>query len=127
MNLIQVAQLAEDGLVAERNVNEAVVSESAHGGKSSRLLTTTLGTGGNEETGILAPEATASPNATGLVPEGLPLGREVAVAGRDTEQYSIKGEEVGGLNDGVASLSRSVHLSQNFVAEGLGDPIDSTY
>lgn len=124
VNLVQVAQLGEDGLVAQGNVDEAVVSESAHRGKSSGLLTTTLGTGGDEETGVLAPVATRAPDATGLVPEGLPLSREVTVTGRDTEQNSVEGEEIGGLSNGVASLSRSVHLSQNFVAEGLGDPRD---
>jgi hypothetical protein len=122
VNLVQVAQLGEDGLVAQRNVDEAVVGESAHRGKGSRLLTTTLSTGRHEETGVLAPEATGGPNTTGLVPEGLPLGREVTVTGGDTEQNSVEGEEVGGLNNGVASLGRSVHLAQDFLVEGLGDP-----
>lgn len=125
VNLVQVAQLAEDGLVAQRNVDEAVVSESAHRGKGSGLLTTTLSTGRHEETGVLAPEATSGPDATGLVPEGLPLSREVTVTRRDTEQNSIEGEEVGGLHNGVVSLGRSVHLAQDFLAEGLGDPRDS--
>lgn len=124
VNLVQVAQLGEDGLVAEGNVDEAVVSEGAHRGKSSGLLTTTLGTGGDEETGVLAPEATSGPDATGLVPEGLPLSREVTVTGRDTEQNSVEGEEIGRLNNGVAGLGRSVHLGQNFLVEGLSDPRD---
>ena len=124
VNLVQVAELSEDGLVAQRNVDEAVVSESAHRGKGSGLLTTTLGTGRNEKTGVLAPEATSGPNATGLVPEGLPLSGEVTVTGGDTEQNSVEGEEVGRLNNGVAGLGRSVHLAQNFLAEGLGDPKD---
>lgn len=125
VNLVQVAELGEYGLVAQRNVDEAVVSESAHRGKGSRLLTTTLSTGRHEETGVLAPEATSGPNATGLVPEGLPLSREVTVTGRDTEQNSVEGEEVRGLNNGIASLGRSMHLGQNFLVEGLSDPRDS--
>jgi hypothetical protein len=36
-----------------------------------------------------------------------------------TEQNSVEGEEVGGLNNGVASLGRSVHLAQDFLVEGL--------
>ena len=122
MNLVEVAELSENGLVAKGNVDETVVSESAHGGESSRLLATTLGAGGNEETGVLPPEAARGPDATSLVPEGLPLGREVTVTGGDTEQNGIVGKEVSGLSNGVAGLGRSVHLAQDFLAEGLCDP-----
>lgn len=122
MDLVQVGQLSEDGLIAEGNVDEAVVSQSAHGSKSSRLLATTLGTGGNEETSVLAPEATGSPDAAGLIPESLPLGREVTVTGRNTEQNRVEGKQVRGLSNGVASLSRGVHLAEDFVVQGLGDP-----
>lgn len=122
VDLVEVGQLAEDGLVAERDVDETVVSEGAHGRKSSGLLTTTLGTGGDEETGILAPVATGSPDSTGLVPESLPLGREVTVTGGDTEENSIILEQSLGLDDGVAGLGRSVHLSQDLLRKRLSDP-----
>jgi hypothetical protein len=122
VDFVEVAELAEDSLVAEGNVDEAVMSESAHGSKSSRLLATTLGTGGDEETSVLAPVATGGPDATGLVPESLPLGREVTVTGRDTEQNGIVCKEFRGLNNRVIGLGRSVHLGQDFITEGLGDP-----
>lgn len=122
VDLLQVGQEREGGLVAQRHVEEAVVGEGAHGGNGSRLLATTEGTGGDEETGVLAPVATGSPDGAGLVPEGLPLGREVAVAGGNTEQDGIVLEEVIGLSNRVAGLGRGMHLGQNFLGEGLGDP-----
>lgn len=102
VDLAQAGQLGEGGLVAQRDVEEAVVSKGAHGSKGSGLLATTEGTGRDEETGILAPVATSGPDTTGLVPEGLPLGGEVAVASRDTEEDGIVLQEVIGLRDGVA-------------------------
>lgn len=65
-------------------------------------MTTALGTSGDEETGVFAPEATGGPNAAGLVPEGLPLGGEVAVSGGDTEQDGIVVEELVGFGNRVA-------------------------
>lgn len=124
MDLGQVRELSEGGLVAQRDVEEAVVGESAHGSNGGRLLATTESTSGDEQTGVLAPEATSGPNTAGAVPEGLPLSGEVTVTGRDTEQNSVEGEEIGGLYNGVASLGRSVHLGQNFLVEGFGDPRD---
>ena len=99
-----------------------MVSEGAHGGKTSGLLATALGTSRDEETSVLAPVATGGPDTAGLVPESLPLGREVTVTGGDTEQDGIVGKEVGRLGNGVAGLGRSVHLGQDLFAEGLGDP-----
>lgn len=121
MNLVEVGQLGEDGLVAERNVDETVVGEGAHGSKAGGLLTTTLGTGGNEETSVLAPVATGGPDTTSAVPEGLPLSGEVTVASGDTEENGVVLKEGVGLSNGVAGLGGSVHLSQNIVGEGLGD------
>ena len=99
-----------------------MVGQSTHRGKRGRLLTTALGTSGDEETGVFAPEATAGPNAAGLVPEGLPLGGEVAVPGGDAEQDGIIVKEFIGLGNRVIWLRRGVHLAQDIRAEGLGDP-----
>lgn len=89
MDLLQVGELREDGLVAERDVDEAVVGEGAHGGNGGRLLATSDGTGGDKETGVLAPVATRGPDATGFVPEGLPLSGEVTVASGNTEEDGV--------------------------------------
>jgi hypothetical protein len=51
----------------------------------------------------------------------LPLGREIAISCRDTEQESIVRLEGGGvLEDGVAALWGSSHLGEHLVAQGLG-------
>ena len=71
MDLAKVGDLREGLGVTERNVENSMVSEGRHGGNGGRLLTTTEGTGGDEETGVLAVETTAGPESTGLVPEGL--------------------------------------------------------
>lgn len=76
-------------LVSERNVDDAVVGKGGDGVKSSDFLPTTLGTSGNEETSVFAGKSTLSPETTGGVDERLPLGGEVSVTGRDTEEESI--------------------------------------
>ena len=121
VNLVEVGKEGEGGLVAQRDVNEAVVGEGAHGGDSSGLLATTGGTSGNEDTGVLAPVAASGPDRASGIPEGLPLSREVTVAGRNTEKDGIVLQEVLGLSNGVRRLGGGVHLGQNLVGEGLGD------
>lgn len=125
MDLSQVRELSKGGLVAQRDVEEAVVGESAHGSNGGRLLATTEGTSGDEQTGVLAPEATGGPDTAGAVPEGLPLSREVTVTGGDTEEDGIVVKEVFGGGNGVGGLRGSVHLSENFLGKGLGDPVMS--
>lgn len=122
MDLFQVRQEPEGSLVAERNEVETVVSESAHGSNGGRLLTTTQGTRGDEQTGILAPVAAGGPDAAGLVPEGLPLGGEVAEAGGDAEEDGIVLEQVSRLSDGVGGLGGGVHLAEDVGGEGFGNP-----
>lgn len=121
VNLIEVGQQREGGLVAQRDVDEAVVGEGAHGGQSGRLLTTTGGTSGDEETSILAPVAAGGPDGASGVPEGLPLSRKVTVASGDTEEDGIVLQEVVGPSNGVGRLGGGVHLGQNFLGESLGD------
>lgn len=122
VDLAEVGQLGEGGLVAQRDVEETVVSKGAHGSKGSGLLATTGGTGRDEETSILAPVATGSPDTSGLVPEGLPLGGEVTVASGDTEEDGIVLQEGIGLRNGVARLGRGVHLGQDLIRESLSNP-----
>lgn len=121
VDLVQVGQKRESVLVAQGNVGDAVVGQSAHGSKGSGLLTTTESAGGDEETGVLAEEATGSPDLARLVPEGLPLGGEVAVTSGDTEEEGIVLKELLRLGDGVVGLGRSMQQLQNVVGESLGD------
>lgn len=116
----------EGGLVAERNVDDAVVGKSAHGGESSALLSTALGASADEQAGVLAPEGAGLPLTASAVPEGPPLCGEVAVAGGDAHKEGIVLLEDGGVADlgnrGV--LGGSVHLGQNIVGKGLGDAVE---
>jgi len=121
VNLVQVGEEREGGLVAQRNVDEAVVDKGAHGGQSSGLLTATRGSGGDEETSVLAVVATGGPDGAAGVPEGLPLSREVTVASGDTEEDGIVLQKVAGLSNGVGGLGRGVHLGQDFLGKSLGD------
>jgi hypothetical protein len=73
VDLSQVGELGEGLGVAERDIDDAVVGEGGEGGEGGRLLATTEGAGGDEETTELAVEATSSPLSTGTVPEGLML------------------------------------------------------
>lgn len=52
VDLVKVCQEREGRLVAERNVNDAVVSEGAHGSNVGRLLPTTRSASGHEDTSI---------------------------------------------------------------------------
>lgn len=122
VDLLQVGEHREDGLVAERDVDEAVVGEGAHGGNGSRLLATTKGTGGNKETGVLAPVAARGPDTTGPVPEGLPLSGEVTVASGDTEKDGVVVLQSVDLDDGVRRLRRSVHPREDVIGKSLSDP-----
>lgn len=125
-DLRHVGKDAEGGLVAERHVDHAVVGQRGHGRKHGALLTTAHGGSGDEDTSVLAPVRTRLPLAAGLVPESLPLRREVAVARRDTEEVGIVLLQGGRVIEGrdAAVLGRSVHLGQDLIGEGLGDLVE---
>lgn len=122
-DLAQVGQDAKGRLVTERNVDDTVVRKSAHSGQGSALLATTLGGSGDEQTGVLTPVGTGLPLAAGLVPEGLPLGREVAVTGGDTEEEGVVLLEGLGVLEGgdLGRLWWGVHLLKHLLGEGLGN------
>ena len=117
----QVAEEGEGGGVAERDIDDAVVGEGAHGGDGGGFLTAAHGAGADEQAGVFAPEAAALPEAAGRVPECLPLGGEVAVAGGDAEEEGVVGLEDGRGDGGVVGLGWSVHLGQDFLREGLAN------
>lgn len=125
-DLAVVTEEVECGLVAKRNVDDAVVGKGAHGSESSALLSTTLGAGRDEQASVLAPEAAGLPLTAGPVPEGPPLGGEVAVASGDAHQEGIVLCEDGGVGDlgdgGV--LGGSVHLGEDLIGKSLGDAVE---
>ena len=125
-DLAVVTKKVESGLVAERHVDYAMMGERGHGCHCGGLLSASLGGGANEEASVLAPEATGLPLLASVVPEGPPLGREVAVASGNAHKEGIVLLEDGGvadLRDGGV-LGRSVHLGQDLLGEGLGDAVE---
>ena len=125
VDLVQVGQHAKRSLVAQGNVDETVVHKRAHAGNGSRLLATAQGARRNEDTGVLSPEGALLPLLARLVPEGLELCGEVAVAGGDAEEDAVEFFEDGWvLEDGDRRvLGRRVHLVEDVLREGLGDSV----
>lgn len=123
-DLLDVGEERESGLVAQRYIDHAVVDKGAHGGDDSGLLPASERARGDKGADILAREAARGPDAAGTVPEGLPLGREVAEARGDAEEDRVVVKERLGLDDGVVRLGGRVHRGEDFVREGLGDSGD---
>lgn len=124
-HLAVVAEDVESGLVAQRHVDDAVVSQGAHGRDGRALLPAALRRRADEQARVLAPEAARLPLLARVVPEGPPLRREVAVARGDSHQEGVvllQGRGVGHLGDRAVLFGR-VHLRQDFLGEGLGDAV----
>ena len=101
-----------------------MVGEGAHGGQGGALLPAALGGGGDEDADVLAVEAARLPLLARVVEEGLPLGGEVAEAGRDPQEEGVvllqlvRGDEGDG-----GRLRRGVHFRKDFLGQGLFDSI----
>jgi hypothetical protein len=80
MNLFEIGKLWEDGLVTERDIDDAVVSEGRHSGNRSRLLSSAWCASAHEQTGILSPVSACTPDTASLVPKRLPLRGKIAVS-----------------------------------------------
>ena len=96
--------------IAKRNIDDAVVGKSTHRSHGGTLLSTAHGRRRDEDTGILVVVAALLPLSAGLVPEGLPLRREVAVSGWDAQQESVILFESGRVRErlDVGWLGRSL-------------------
>lgn len=84
--------------------------QSRHCAYASRLLTTTGGARGDEKSSIFAPVCASAPLLSGGIPEGLPLGREVAITSGNTEKEGIVFLEGSGIRNWVAGFGRGMHL-----------------
>jgi len=71
VDLVQVGQEREGGLVPEWNEEDTMVGQGGEGSVDGHFLTSTKGTGGNEDTGILSTERTLGPESTSGIPESL--------------------------------------------------------
>lgn len=100
------------------------MGESAHGRQRRALLSSSLGRGADEDAHVFAVETASLPLLAGLVPEGFPLGGEVAITGRNTkEEGVIFFELVGGDEGDGAGLAGGVHLGEHFFGEGFFDSV----
>lgn len=142
MDLVEVGELGEGVLVSEGNEDDAVVDESREGGDNGALLSSSKSSGGDEDTSVLAGEASTCPQATGGVPESLkrggrrervrwqildgetylPLTWEVTVTSGNADQESIvRGKNLWG-DDGVVGFGGGVELLEDLIGERLRDP-----
>jgi hypothetical protein len=103
-----------------------MMGHRGHGSDDRRLLATTHRSSGDEDASVLAPITTRLPDASGLVPERLPLGREVAVTGWDAEEEGIVFlKRVWVAEDGdTLVFGRSIHFLQNLIGESLFDLVE---
>ena len=123
-DLVQTHQCPERGRVTQGHVDESVMRKGAHGRQGRALLSSSLGSGGDENPNVFTIEAAGLPLLAGLIPEGFPLGGEGAVTGRDPEEESVVFFElVGGDEGDGAGLAGCVHLGEDFLREGLFDSV----
>jgi len=109
--------------VSQRNIDHSLVSQSRHCIGNSHLLSTTWGGGRDEDTNILSRKTTGGPETTSLVNEGLPLAGEVTETGGDTEEEGVVLWQLVDRDDWVVWLWWGVHLGEDFLWEGLCDPV----
>ena len=101
-----------------------MVRERAHGRQRRALLPPALRGRRDEEAGVLAVVAARLPLLARVVPKGLPLGGQVAVARRDPEQEGVVlFELVRGDEGDRGRLAGCVHLGQDLLGEGLFDSV----
>ena len=99
------------------------MDKGGHGGNSCGLLPTTRGCSADEHPEVFPVESTRLPELAESIDEGLPLCRKVAVTGGNAkEEGVILGQDFGGGERDVLFLTRSVHLREDFLWEGLFDP-----
>ena len=90
MDLRHICLVAERLRITQGHKDDPVMGQGGHARDGGGFLPAALGGRADEEAGHLAVEAAALPEPAGLVPEGLPLGGEVAVAGGDAEEEGLE-------------------------------------
>jgi len=124
VDLVEVGQLREAMGVTEGHEDDSVVGKGGHGGEGGRLLSSAQARSGNENTGVLPGEASRCPETPSGVDECLPLSGEVTVSGGNAKEVGIEGSEIGGGDQRVIRLGRSVHFREDLLRERFGDLVD---
>ena len=100
-----------------------MMRHGAHRRNCRALLSSAHCSRAYENAGVFTPVTAAGPLSAGLVPESLPLGGEVAVAGWDAEQEGVIFLESGGVDRwNRRVLWGGVHLREDVLGEGFRDP-----
>lgn len=108
--------------IPQRHINDAMMRKGAHRRDRRALLPSPLRSRGDEQPAVFAPIAAVLPLFARLVPEGFPLGGEVAVAGGDAEEEGVVVfEGVRGDEGDGGVLAWRVHFGEDFLGEGFFD------
>ena len=121
-DLVKTGKDRVRGLVSQRHIDHPVMRKRAHGRNRRALLPSTLGRGRDKHPGVFAPVSAGLPLLAGAIPEGFPLGWEVAVASWDAEKEGVVFGEFfrGDFGDGAVFWGR-VHLREDVGGKGFGD------
>lgn len=108
--------------VTQWYIDDAMVGKGTHCRNGSAFLSSTLRSGGNEQSTVFTPVTTIVPHVASGIPEGFPLGGEVSVTSWNTHKESIVFRELFSRDEGdVFALLRDVHFGEDFLREGLLD------
>lgn len=100
-------------LVSQWDVDDTMVGEDAQGVISRHFLSTSGCTGRHEDPSVFPSESTGCPEATGRVPERLPLSGGISESSGNTEEESVVGGEDIWGDDWVVWFGRSVQQFQD--------------
>jgi hypothetical protein len=96
-----------------------MMGQSRNRSNDSALLSTTRGTGGDENTSVLAPVSASGPLTSSGIPESLPLSWEVTITGWNAEEECIVTLEGFGIDDWDIGLGGCVHLQKEWMSANL--------
>lgn len=108
--------------VPQRNVYDTVVGEDAQRIEDGGLLSASRFTSRHKDPSVFTGESTGAPKSACRVPERLPLSGEVRESSGDPQEESVVGGEDVWGDERVVGFGRSMHLLQDVLWQGLGDP-----
>ena len=121
-DFIGVRHRCEGFGITQGYIDDAMMGKGTHCRNGSAFLSSTLRSGGNEQTTVFTPVTTSEPHLASGIPEGFPLGGEVSVTSWNTHKESIVFLELFSGDEGdVFALLRDVHFGEDFLREGLLD------
>lgn len=121
MYLLKVGIESKCVFIAHGYIDDSVVGKGGHGIEGSDLLTSTGGSSGNKDSGVLTVKSTLGPETSSGIPKSLPLGREVSVSGGDSQKKGVVRCKDFRTNDGIFALGRRMHLGKNLLRKSFGD------